>query len=91
MARGGDNAWRPTLDNHALRGWATPLGVAINTIEPVFSAGGECLSAELGNMLNAVADQLLRFVSAQFALRDAAGRVAAPSAAETLSAFVTSI
>jgi FMN reductase len=36
---------------HALRGWNTPLGVAINTIEPMFSPDGRCLDERIGGML----------------------------------------
>jgi FMN reductase len=54
---------------HALRGWPTPLGVAINTIEPAFTPDGECLSPELPKTLNVMAGQLLEFVAARTALR----------------------
>ena len=36
---------------HALRGWNTPMGVAINTAEPVFDADGRCLDAKIDEML----------------------------------------
>ena len=36
---------------HALRGWNTPLGVAINTIEPVFAADGSCSDTKIEMML----------------------------------------
>jgi FMN reductase len=32
---------------HALRGWPTPLGVAVNTAEPVFDSDGQCVSAKI--------------------------------------------
>ena len=57
---------------HALRGWPTPLGVAINTIEPVFTPEGECLLPDLQRTLDAVAEQLIDFVAARRALRAAA-------------------
>jgi FMN reductase len=57
---------------HALRGWPTPLGIAINSIDPVFTPEGECLSPDLARTLDAVAGQLIEFVSARFALRTAA-------------------
>ncbi|EAT08753.1 MULTISPECIES: NADPH-dependent FMN reductase [Sphingomonadaceae] len=56
---------------HALRGWPTPLGVAINTIEPVFAPDGECLSPDLARTLDAMAEQLLEFVAARSALATA--------------------
>jgi FMN reductase len=52
---------------HALRGWNTPLGVAINTAEPVFDADGACLDPRLAAQLDAMADQITGF-----ALRSAA-------------------
>ncbi|QJB68802.1 NADPH-dependent FMN reductase [Parasphingorhabdus halotolerans] len=36
---------------HALRGWNTPLGVAINTAQPVFDADGNCLDEKIDTML----------------------------------------
>ncbi|MEX6724127.1 NADPH-dependent FMN reductase [Parapedomonas caeni] len=39
---------------HALRGWNTPLGVAINTSERVFDAEGACVDAKIDAMLQAM-------------------------------------
>ncbi len=36
---------------HALRGWNTPIGVAINTAEPAFDPAGEAVDARIGAML----------------------------------------
>lgn len=36
---------------HALRGWNTPMGVAINTADPVFGKDGECLDSKIATML----------------------------------------
>ncbi|WEK42057.1 MAG: NAD(P)H-dependent oxidoreductase [Candidatus Sphingomonas colombiensis] len=36
---------------HALRGWNTPMGVAINTIECGFGADGACLDPKITDML----------------------------------------
>ena len=36
---------------HALRGWNTPMGVAINTAEPVFAADGTCPDSKIATML----------------------------------------
>lgn len=48
---------------HALRGWPTPLGAAINTTEPVFDENGVCRSASVAETLDAIAEQLVSFVS----------------------------
>lgn len=54
---------------HALRGWNTPLGVAINTAEPVFDADGGCLNPRVAEQLDAMADQIAGFaLRAAFAL-----------------------
>jgi FMN reductase len=37
---------------HALRGWNTPIGVAINTSEPAFGPDGGALDPKIGAMLN---------------------------------------
>lgn len=39
---------------HALRGWNTPLGVAINTIEPVFAPDGTCQDERIAGLLMAM-------------------------------------
>ena len=36
---------------HALRGWNTPIGVAINTAEPPFGPDGEAMAPKIGSML----------------------------------------
>jgi FMN reductase len=36
---------------HALRGWNTPLGVAINTAQRMFDDNGKCLDAKIDTML----------------------------------------
>ena len=46
---------------HALRGWPTPLGVTINTIEPAFDADGAVLSPRLQEQLDMVAQQVVAF------------------------------
>ena len=46
---------------HALRGWPTPLGVAINTIEPVFDANGECIAPKIAEQLDQLARQVVEF------------------------------
>lgn len=43
---------------HALRGWNTPLGVAISTAEPVFDADGVCLDPKIDNMLRSMGQEV---------------------------------
>jgi FMN reductase len=46
---------------HALRGWPTPLGVAVNTTETAFDAGGGCRSAAVAQKLELVGRQVAGF------------------------------
>ncbi len=46
---------------HALRGWPTPLGVAINTREAVFDAEGRCLFPEVEKQLETMGRQVVQF------------------------------
>jgi FMN reductase len=46
---------------HALRGWPTPLGAAINTSERVFDDHGACLSPRVAEMLDTIALEVLEF------------------------------
>lgn len=46
---------------HALRGWPTPLGVAINTTELVFDVDGHCVSDKIGSQLEAPARDVVTF------------------------------
>jgi FMN reductase len=48
---------------HALRGWNTPLGVAINTAEPAFDASGACLDPRVAAQLELLAAQVVGFAS----------------------------
>jgi len=48
---------------HALRGWPTPMGAAINTSEPVFGADGDCQSPRVAETLDQIALEVLSFVS----------------------------
>jgi FMN reductase len=50
---------------HALRGWPTPLGVPINTLEPCFDAAGVCLSTKLDGQLQVMAGEMMNFVRAR--------------------------
>lgn len=57
---------------HALRGWPTPLGVAVNSSIPLFGAVGECLNADPARNLEIMADQLVQFNRKPNAARRAA-------------------
>ncbi|TXC64873.1 NAD(P)H-dependent oxidoreductase [Sphingosinicella ginsenosidimutans] len=48
---------------HALRGWPTSLGLALNTRDPLFDKEGTCLAAEADAQFGLVADQLMGFSS----------------------------
>jgi FMN reductase len=62
-------AMRATV--HALRGWPTPLGVSINSAEPVFGPDGAVVDLEAAARLAMLGDQVVRFahVHAQAAAR----------------------
>ena len=47
---------------HALRGWPTPLGAAINSTERVFDEQGHCLVPRVAQILEAIADEVISFV-----------------------------
>ncbi|HTY29003.1 MAG TPA: NAD(P)H-dependent oxidoreductase [Mycobacterium sp.] len=46
---------------HALRAWPTPLGVAINSADPVWDADGELVDTTVRTQLELLATQLLTF------------------------------
>jgi FMN reductase len=46
---------------HALRGWPTPLGVALNSSEPLFDAAGACIAEQTRASLAAMTDQVIEF------------------------------
>jgi FMN reductase len=46
---------------HALRGWPTPLGAAINSAENVFDEDGRCLVPRVGQILDLIAGEVLSF------------------------------
>lgn len=46
---------------HALRGWPTPLGVMLNSSEPLFDEAGGCVAAQTGAGLAAMTDQVIEF------------------------------
>lgn len=46
---------------HALRGWPTPLGAALNTSIPLFSPDGECVDLSSKFQLETVGRQVVQF------------------------------
>ncbi|MGI9556463.1 MAG: NADPH-dependent FMN reductase [Solirubrobacterales bacterium] len=46
---------------HALRGWPTPLGVAVNTVEPVFGEDGSIVNETVGDQLEMLGQQVVQF------------------------------
>jgi len=46
---------------HALRGWPTPLGAAINSAEMAFDKGGICQVPRVAQMLDAIAGEVMSF------------------------------
>jgi FMN reductase len=58
---------------HALRGWPTPLGAAINTSQPVFDEAGHPIDERVRFQLTTVAQEVMAFVRWRRAA-EAAGR-----------------
>ncbi|MGD9662538.1 MAG: NADPH-dependent FMN reductase [Porticoccaceae bacterium] len=50
---------------HALRGWVTPLGIALNTKEKLFDENGNCLRDDVDGQLKIMAAELIEFASAR--------------------------
>lgn len=50
---------------HALRGWPTPIGAAINSTENVFDAEGNCLVPRIAQILDLMAGEVLSFAAAR--------------------------
>ena len=48
---------------HALRGWPTPLGAAINSSEGVFDDDGQCVVPRVSQMLDLIAAEVLGFLT----------------------------
>jgi FMN reductase len=44
---------------HALRGWPTPLGIALNSSTPLFAPQGACIEPRLDDQMRAMAEQLV--------------------------------
>lgn len=54
---------------HALRGWPTPFGAALNSAESLFDETGACRNEKDGLQLVTVANQVFEFVQMRAALR----------------------
>ena len=63
---------------HALRGWPTPMAVAINSAQPVFDADGALADASIDSQLNILAGQVVEF--ARMKALDILGRAASHAA-----------
>jgi FMN reductase len=50
---------------HALRGWPTPLGVAINSAQPVFGENGRVVDDQCAEQLSVLSGQVLDFLGAR--------------------------
>ena len=50
---------------HALRGWPTPLGVAINSAQAVFDDSGQVVDEQCAQQLTMLSSQVLDFVGAR--------------------------
>lgn len=48
---------------HALRGWPTPMGAAINSTIPVFDANGSVIDERAHAQLERIADQVMEFAT----------------------------
>jgi FMN reductase len=50
---------------HALRGWPTPLGVAVNSAEVVFDGLGGCTRENVSTQLRTTGIQVVEFALAR--------------------------
>ena len=48
---------------HALRGWPTPLGAAVNSVHVEFGANGECTDEKVTTMLRTIGQQVVEFAT----------------------------
>ena len=53
---------------HALRGWPSPLGVTINSAEPVFDGDGNCVDEKASLSLRIMVEQVVRVARMRFLL-----------------------
>ncbi len=61
---------------HSLRGWPTPLGIALNSREPLFDSEGEALKPEIDNQFLIMARQLVEFAATRRYAKAKAGAMA---------------
>jgi FMN reductase len=57
---------------HALRGWPTPMGAAVNTAQPIFDDEGGCSDASARFQLEVVGQQVAEFARLQMTARERA-------------------
>lgn len=70
---GAAHGWQATVTTlqalrsvvHALRGWPTPLGGAINTSETRFGPGGACDDPKVSHTLHTIGEQVVDFAHSQ--------------------------
>lgn len=62
---------------HALRGWPTPFGAALNTANDLFDAQGMCRDEKDAWQLETVADQVMEFASLRAVATMAGERISA--------------
>jgi FMN reductase len=65
---------------HALRGWPTPMAVAINSAQPVFAENGVIADPGVANQINLLAGQVVEF--ARMRALDVLGRAASHAATD---------
>jgi FMN reductase len=65
---------------HALRGWPTPMAVAINSAQPIFDGEGALIDANVATQLNVLAGQVVEF--ARMKALDILGRAASHAATD---------
>ncbi|MCA1831134.1 MAG: NADPH-dependent FMN reductase [Actinomycetota bacterium] len=58
---------------HALRGWATPMGVALNTSSPIFDAGGATTDERAIFQMTAMAHEIMLFATRTLSELEPAG------------------
>lgn len=66
---GSASGWQATVTTlqslrsvvHALRGWPTPLGGAVNSAETEFGPGGECSDTKITTTLRTIGEQVVNF------------------------------
>jgi FMN reductase len=50
---------------HALRGWPTPLGAAVNSAQVTFGADGECSDEKVAATLRTIGSQVVEFATSR--------------------------